>query len=377
MALDPSIYHVAFEQARTPVIILDAQGIPVVWNQAFTELFTELAGFIPERLQVPLFDWLEERDSFQYSYYLTEVLLGRMDMATVECGSRSSSGKRLWLRTSISSLRAKTDDTGASWLWCAFQDISDQKLREHDLVSAKEEAEKATQTKSQFLANMSHEIRTPIQTILGMTELLTETSLDAEQRGYIRSVRFSADVLLGLINDVLDFSKIEAGKVDLETVDFDLASVIQQSVRLIILDAHKKGLDVILDIDPKLPRAVRGDPGRLRQVVVNLFKNAVKFTERGEIVVQARLAGGTKPALSLEVRDSGSGVSPAMRDRLFSPFAQGDSREGTTLTQGGTGLGLAISRNLVGLMGGSIHYRPQESGGSVFCFEIPLEPAEY
>lgn len=377
MALNPSLYREAFEQSRQPIIILNDRGIPEVWNPSFQELFAELAGFMPERLEVPLFDWLEERDSFQYSYYVTEILLGRMDTATVECGARSSSGRRLWLRTTLSSLRSGEGARRELWLWCVFQDITDQKLREHDLVSAKEEAEKATQTKSQFLANVSHEIRTPIQTILGMTELLTETSLDSEQRDYVRTVRFSADVLLGLINDVLDFSKIEAGRLDLETVDFDLAAIIRQAVRLIILDAHKKNLEVILDIDQNLPRAVRGDPGRLRQVVVNLFKNAVKFTERGEIVVRARRAGGQKPELSLNVADSGSGVSEGMRERLFAPFAQDETGAGRALTQGGTGLGLAISRNLVTMMGGSIHYQPQAGGGSIFGFEIPLAPADY
>ncbi|TFG80444.1 MAG: PAS domain S-box protein, partial [Spirochaetales bacterium] len=290
MALPDRIYQAAFEQVRQPIIVLNEQGIPALWNESFEELFLELAGFVPDKLSVPLFDWLQERDSFQYSYYVTEILLGKMGAATVESGVRSSSGKRLWLRTSLSPLRTDGHERTDRWIWCSFQDVTDQKLRERDLVSAKEEAEKATLTKSQFLANMSHEIRTPIQTILGMTELLVDTTLDKEQMDYIRTVRFSADVLLGLINDILDFSKIEAGKLDLETADFDLRDLLRQSVEMIILDAHKKGLEVLLDVEDALPRVVRGDPGRLRQIVVNLFKNAVKFTRNGEIVVQARLS---------------------------------------------------------------------------------------
>jgi len=379
-----TIFRVAFEQALQPMIVLDNRGIPSLWNPAFKEFFTRLAGFVPERLAVPLFDWLEERESFRYSYYVGEILSGRMDSATVESGARSTAGERLWLRTTMSPLdpSALSGDKekpseGERWLWCSFLDVTEQKLRERDLVSAKEEAEKATQTKSQFLASMSHEIRTPIQTILGMTELLVETELDKEQADYIRTVRFSADVLLGLINDILDFSKIEAGRLDIESIDFDLRGMLRQAVDLIILDAHKKGLEVILDIDDTLPVIVRGDPGRLRQIVVNLFKNAVKFTPTGEIVISA-MAGVKAPgggaSMRVTVSDSGPGISDSLRARLFTPFTQGNSG---ARSQGGTGLGLAISRHLIGAMGGTIWYAPSEPHGSCFGFDLPLvEPDE-
>ncbi len=375
MTLPDRIFEAAFQQARQPEIILNELGVAALWNEAFEELFVRLAGFVPERLSMPLFDWLQARDSFPYPYYVTEVTLGRLKEAQLESSVRSASGERIWLRTALCAIETPGQDRPARWLWCAFQDVSAQKLRENDLVSAKEEAEKATITKSQFLANMSHEIRTPIQTILGMTELLEDTALDKEQQDYIRTVRFSADVLLGLINDVLDFSKIEAGKLDLETSDFDLRDILRQAVELIILDAHKKGLEVIVDVDEALPRVVRGDPGRLRQIVVNLFKNAVKFTRSGEIVVEARLSRGDDgPLLGLRLCDSGQGVSDELRARLFTPFTQGAAG---VMAQGGTGLGLAISRFLVGLMGGEIWYEPNEGRGSVFAFKIPLKPADY
>ena len=244
MGLPDAVFRSAFEQAGQAMIILDENGVPALWNTTFEELWKSVAGFVPDHLAVPLFDWLEERESFRYSYYVNEVLLGRLGSANFESGIRSTDGSRLWLRTTISPIDATpgVESTGGRpprWLWCSFQDVTKQKLRERELVSAKEEAEKATETKSQFLANMSHEIRTPIQTILGMTELLADTQLDKEQMDYIHTVRFSADVLLGLINDVLDFSKIEAGKLELESVDFELRPVLRQSVDMIILEAHK------------------------------------------------------------------------------------------------------------------------------------------
>ena len=268
---------------------------------------------------------------------------------------------------------------------CAAEEITDRILRENGLRDAKDEAEKATHTKSQFLANMSHEIRTPIQTILGVVELLHETELDTEQTDYVDQVRFSADVLLALINDILDFSKIEAGRLDLETTNFDLRYWVYQSVDLLAMEATRKGLEIIVDVDEKLPALVRGDPGRLRQVIVNLFKNAVKFTKVGGIALTLRrISSPTGMRTRFEVADTGPGMPEATRERLFTPFFQGDVAQARKI--GGTGLGLAISRHLVELMSGVIGVRPATDGprmdcegggpGSVFWFELPLDSPE-
>jgi len=379
------IYRLAFEQAELAILVLNNRSIPIIWNKAFMELFAEIAGFTPLEFAFPVFDWLEEQNSSRYSYYANEIMNGRMQQASFESGIRTHKNCRLWLKTSLRSLlgngyakntaNAKQDLQNEAYLFCTFQNISEQKNRELDLVSAKEEAEKATQTKSQFLANMSHEIRTPIQTILGMTELLEETALDREQDDYTKNVRFAAEVLLSLINDILDFSKIEAGKLELENTDFELKAVLRQAINLMILDAHKKGLEVILDIDEELPQYVSGDAGRLRQVIVNLFKNAVRYTDYGEVVIEAKLEKesgieGSFGQLYVTVSDSGPGIPETLKDKLFAPFVQGNSH---IKAQGGTGLGLAISRNLLSAMGGVISLKPNITRGSVFCFTLPIK----
>ena len=247
--------------------------------------------------------------------------------------------------------------------------------RTAQLQAAKEAAEAATRVKSEFLANMSHEIRTPMNGIIGMTELLLGAEPTDEQREYLEMVKLSADSLLMLINDILDFSKIEAGKLDLEAADFNLVDCVESTLKTLALRAEEKGLELLCDVASEVPEVVHGDSGRLRQVIINLVSNAIKFTPQGEVGLRVGTAQpGEAQVLHFTVTDTGIGIPPEKQKAIFDPFTQADSS--TTRKYGGTGLGLTISSRLVTAMGGSIWVESMVGQGTQFHFTVQFPPRQ-
>ena len=360
-----------FSESPIAIVIMTKEGKLLSANRAFLNL-----AAVDDVQKMKIEDIFIPEDIEAYRTAFERMASGETDSFALELRSKSSTKKQKWIRLTLYPVKASQKEILVGF----FEDVTISKEREADLRRQKESsqkarraAEKETQVKSDFLANMSHEIRTPIHTITGMSELLGETKLDPEQQEYVDQIVFSADVLLSLINDLLDFSKIEAGKLGLETIEFNLQQMVEDAVDLVALEAHKKGLETGVFIENDIPTSVKGDPVRLRQVIVNLFNNAVKFTQEGEVVITVSRENDQDNWMYLRfnVQDTGIGIPKEKRDKLFKVFSQVDSS--TTRKFGGTGLGLSISKNLAELMKGHIGVESIEGEGSTFWFTARIE----
>ncbi len=352
------------ETAADAIITINETGLIQSFNSAAEHMFGySVQEILGENVSLLMPSPYQENHDEYIQRYLkdqTSVIFGK---------ARELVGKRkddsvFPMELSVSEIRVGSRRTFTG----IIRDISDRKKHEQELQEAKEHAEMAATAKSQFLAMMSHEIRTPMNGVIGMTGLLLDTVLTNQQRQFAETVRSSGETLLKIINDILDFSKIEAGKLEFEMIPFDLRTTMEESLELLAEAAGKKKLELVGLVSAHVPTALLGDPGRLRQIFMNLTGNAIKFTSTGEIIVKISSIEETQNevVVRVEIQDTGEGIPSDILPKLFKPFSQADSS--TTRRHGGTGLGLAICRQLVRLMDGDIGVESRKAGGSTFWF---------
>ena len=351
------------DQLPIPVFLKDRQGRFVRFNRQFQQFYQltreQLMGASIEHFTAP--EWARVTEQEDETAWRTGLMVSSERRVTEVDPPIDLVVNRIVITSG-----------GESYLLGFSIDVSEQRAARDAMQRAVESAQAASQAKSDFLANMSHEIRTPMNGILGMTELVLESDLDAEQRDDIGLVKASAGALLNIVNDILDFSKIEAGKLDLEEVSFDPRTLVHETLRSMALRAQQKGLDLACVIPPELPRFMKGDPGRLRQVLINLLGNAIKFTQQGSVTVTLTLGADVDERCDVEfaVTDTGIGIPLEKQQLIFEAFSQVDGS--TTRQFGGTGLGLTICRRLVILMQGDLQVSSEPGKGSTFRFSVPL-----
>jgi len=354
--------HGIIDSMIDPVLVMNAQYQIVMANPAAAQL----SHYTGEQLLQLSWGSLLAEDHFEEK--VLQPLRAHGRISNVESWLHTNAGERIPVAVSASTISKET--AGLYTLVCVLKDIREQKQHEAKLRKAKEAAEAGARAKSEFLATMSHEIRTPMNGIIGMTDLLLQTSLDEEQQEFVDIIRISGESLLNIINDILDFSKIESGSIELEAQDFHLPTCIEESLDLLAPKAHEKGLELLYELENDVPAFIVGDETRIRQILINLLGNALKFTSEGEILVRVRkIAEGTdRVKLQFTVQDTGIGIPPDRLHRLFKAFSQVDAS--TTRKYGGTGLGLAICKRLSELMGGKIWVESEVGKGSAFHFSI-------
>ncbi len=360
LKLEKTRFRQLFENAQEGIVMTSNDGIISHANQEFLNIF----GYKINEVVGKNIDKLVAGDKALRAKIITNNVVKGKKMA-LEAERRRKDGSPVHVSVIASPISPEDKQLGVFGI---YRDITERKKAEEKLQKALKQAEVANQAKSEFLANMSHEIRTPMNAVIGMTGLLLETDLNEEQQRYAETIRSSGEVLLSLINNILDFSKIEAGQYDLESLNFNLWTLLEDFASMMAVQAHEKELEFICAPEPDVPAYLIGDPGSLRQVLINLTGNAIKFTEKGEVAVQVKVESENQKeaVLRFSVRDTGSGIHLSKQKVIFDTFTQLDGS--TTRRAGGTGLGLSISKHLVEKMKGQVGVKSRRKQGSEFWF---------